>query len=65
MKIYTVKDKENKLYPKTILELPNVSEAVRDGKIVEVDYGLETVLSYIEKDKSGEMSLAICELIEG
>lgn len=62
MKIYTVKDKEGNLYPKALLEVPNVSDAVRNGEIVQVDYGLETVLEYLKKHD--DMELAICSLEE-
>ena len=34
-----------------------------DGEIIDVDYGLETVLEYLKKDKQ-EMELAICTLQE-
>lgn len=63
MKIYTVKDKEGILRPKVILELPLLTQAVLDGKIVNKDYGVQTVLDYIEKSK-GEFKLAVCELTE-
>ena len=62
MKIYTIKDKNGRLYPKTILEFPTISEAIREGKIVSVDYGLETVMEWLGSKKGEGFSLAACEL---
>jgi len=62
MKIYTIKDKNNILYPKAILEIENKAEAVKDGKIIEVDYGEEAVNEYLQKPKNKDFLLAICEL---
>ena len=61
MKIYTVKDEEGNLLPKAILEVENVVEGVKAGKITEVDYGLESVQNYAEKNN---LTVAICELSE-
>lgn len=63
MKIYTVKDADGKLYPKAFLEIPTLSQTVVDGKIVDVDYGLDTANEYVKKSK-GQFSLAVCELLE-
>lgn len=64
MKVYTIKDKEGNLYPKAILELENKNKGLRDGKIVTIDYGLETVQEYLESKKGKDFDLAICELSE-
>lgn len=63
MKVYTIKDADGNLYPKAVLAAPLIVEKVIDGKIVEVDYGAESIIDYIQKSK-GEYRLAVCELIE-
>jgi len=64
MKIYTIKDENGVLFPKAILELPNISEAIRDGSVVTVDYGMETVLDWLKSKKGKGFFLAVCNLTE-
>lgn len=63
MKIYTIKDEDGILRPKTILTISEKAHAVRNGEITLVDYGKEEVEQFIEKSKANYM-LAVCKLVE-
>ena len=64
MKIYTVKNEDGELLPKAILETADVHEAVRDGKIVSVDYGMDRVQKFIDSPRGKGLSLAVCDITE-
>ena len=64
MKIYTIKNEHGTLFPKVVCELPRKAESVVDGKIVEVDYGLEAIEKYLGSVMGEGFELAICELSE-
>ena len=61
MKVYTIKDEEGNLKPQAILKVSTVSKSVLNGQIIEVDYGLEDIKTYLKKNP--DCTLAICNLI--
>ena len=64
MEIYTVKDDTGGIYPKAFIAKKDIRDAVVGGKIVQVDYGMESVEAFLDTEAGKGLKLCHCILKE-